>query len=481
MNWLRSALGALTRSLRWRLLLATWLGLLLALVLAGLVLGALFRDHVLQQFRQGLQVQLDQVTAVLKLDAQNRPVLDARALSDPRWQRPLSGLYWQIDQLTPAPEAAAVLRSRSLWDSQLDAQPLTPWQTAGLAPLQTLEAEGPGQRRVLLLARTVTLENRDDLRWRVMVAADLAQTDAAVAGFNRVLALSLGVLLLLLGTAAWLQVRVGLGPLQALLQEVQALRAGQRQRLAALQADEVQPLVQDFNAVLDWQEVMVQQARTQAGNLAHAIKTPLTVLDQAAQRAADDQVSAPLVREQVGQARRHIDWHLSRARRAVTAGQAGWQTEVGPVVDGLVRVMRKVHAERALQLGSDVPAGLCFAGETQDLQEMLGNLMDNACKWAQSRVHVRARVDAAEGLPRLQIDVEDDGPGIAPEHHHRVKERGQRLDESVPGSGLGLAIVQDAVELYGGQMALRPLSPRGLQVRLLLPLALNPVADRSGC
>lgn len=117
MKWLRSALGALTRSLRWRLLLATWLGLLLALVLAGLVLGALFRDHVLQQFRQGLQVQLDQVTAVLKLDAQNRPVLDARALSDPRWQRPLSGLYWQIDQLTPAPEAAAVLRSRSLWDS----------------------------------------------------------------------------------------------------------------------------------------------------------------------------------------------------------------------------------------------------------------------------------------------------------------------------------------------------------------------------
>lgn len=466
-----AALGSLSRSLRWRLLLATWLGVLLALVLAGLVLGALFRDHVLQQFRQAQLVQLDQVTAALQLDAQDRPVLTPGLLVDPRWQRPLSGLYWQVDRLTPVPGAEAVLRSRSLWDSQLSAKWPEPEGRQEGAQVQTLEIEGPGQRHLLVLARTVTLEDRPQWRWRVMVAADLAQTHVAIAGFNRVLALSLSVLLLLLGAAAWMQVRVGLGPLRALLQEVQALRAGQRQRLPALQADEVQPLVEDFNAVLDRQDATVQRARTQAGNLAHAIKTPLTVLDQAAQAAVAGSVPAPLVREQVAQARRHIDWHLARARRAATAGQAGLQADVGAVVEGLARVMRKVHAEQGLQLTTEVPAGLAFAGEAQDLQEILGNLMDNACKWAQSRVRIRARVDAGAGQPRLQIDVEDDGPGIAPEHHHLVMERGQRLDESVPGSGLGLAIVQEAVELYGGQMALLPLQPHGLQVRLQLPLA----------
>ena len=459
-----AALRPLLRSLRWRLLLATWLGLLLALVLAGFVLGTLFHDHVTRQFRQQLLVQLDQVTTALQLDAQGRPRLDPRALNDPRWQRPLSGLYWQIDRLTP-PQADAVLRSRSLWDAQL----LATWPGEEGAQVQTLETQGPDQARLLVLARTVSLEDHPELRWRVKVAADLAQTDSAVAGFNRVLALSLLALLLLLGAAAWMQVWVGLQPLRALLQEVQALRSGQRQRLAPLQADEVQPLVQDFNAVLDRQETMVQQARTQAGNLAHAIKTPLTVLDQAAQGAADAQVPAQLVREQVAQVRRHIDWHLSRARRAMTASQAGLQVEVGPVVEGLARVMRKVHAEQGLQLRLDVPAGLSFAGEAQDLQEMLGNLMDNACKWAQKRVDVRARIDRGTRPSRLQIDVEDDGPGIAPEHHPLVLKRGQRLDESVPGSGLGLAIVQEAVELYGGQMDLLQLQPHGLRVRLHLP------------
>lgn len=455
------------RSLRWRLLLATWVGLLLALVLAGLVLGALFRDHVLQQFRQGLQVQLDQVTTALQIDAQGGPVLAPEALSDPRWQHPLSGLYWQLDRLSPSPAAQAVLRSRSMWDARLSAH----WEAQDGTQLQSMVLEGPGQRHVLALARTVSLEEQPLVRWRIMVAADLAQTDAAIAGFNRVLALSLGVLLLLLGAAAWMQVRVGLGPLRALLQEVQALREGQRQRLAALQAAEVQPLVQDFNAVLDRQEAMVQRARSQAGNLAHAIKTPLTVLDQAAQGAPASTVPATLVREQVAQVRRHIDWHLAQARRAATLGQAGLHTEVGPVVEGLARVMRKVHAEQGVQLTSEVPPGLAFAGETQDLQEILGNLMDNACKWARSRVHVQAQIDQAAHPPRLQIVVEDDGPGIAPEHHHRVMERGQRLDESVPGSGLGLTIVQEAVELYGGQMALLPRQPQGLRVRLHLPLA----------
>jgi signal transduction histidine kinase len=232
--------------------------------------------------------------------------------------------------------------------------------------------------------------------------------------------------------------------------------------------------VEGFNRVLEHQAAGVERARTQAGNLAHALKTPLAVLDQAAAREAA--VPAPgalpgLVREQVAVARRHVDWHLARARVAATLALPGQRTPVVPVARGLLRVMERVHAGRGLKLKLQIPDELCFAGEEQDLQEMLGNLLDNACKWAHTTVTVQAEPLQGAAPARLRIQVLDDGPGIDAGQREAVLARGVRLDESVPGSGLGLAIVQDLVGLYGGSLALQPGADGGLCVQLELPLA----------
>lgn len=456
-------------SLRFRLLLATLLGLVLALVLAGVVLKGLFHEHVLRQFEKGLTQQLDQVTARLSADAQGQPVIDAQALSDPRWQRPFSGLYWQLDDVTAGTPKPGVLRSRSLWDTQL----ALPADVLRDGEIHAHELPGPGGTRLRVLERTVRPDER--LRWRLSVAADLQDTHAAVAGFQQVLVVSLSVLLTLLLAAAWAQVALGLRPLRVLQQSLQNLREGRSPRLTGDFPSEVQPLVDDFNSVLARNDEVVGRARTQAGNLAHALKTPLTVLDQAARQPEAAGLSA-LVHEQVQTARRHIDWHLARSRMAASMGLPGQRVPVVHTLQGLVRVMQRVHAERELRITLDaVDASLQFAGEAQDLQEMLGNVLDNACQWARSTVHIRVLPAAAGGADAAglcRVEIEDDGPGMRAEHMPQVLQRGVRLDESVPGSGLGLAIVRELVTLYGGQLHLQtPAQGRGLTVSLCLPAA----------
>lgn len=459
-------------SLRFRLLAATLIGLSLAMVLAGLVLKGLFHEHVMRQFEKGLVQQLDQLTARLSLDAQGQPEIDAQALSDPRWQRPYSGLYWQLDDVTAASARPGVLRSRSLWDTRL----ALPADVLRDGEVHAHELPGPAGSRLRVLERTVRPEAvvGGDVRWRLSVAADLKDTHEAVAGFQRVLGVSLAALLLLLLAAAWAQVAMGLRPLRALQQGLQNLREGRSPRLTGDFPREVQPLVNDFNSVLDRNDEVVSRARTQAGNLAHALKTPLTVLDQAA-RQPEGADLATLVREQVQLARRHIDWHLARSRMAASTGLPGQRVPVVHTLQGLVRVMQRVHAERDLAITLDVADDrVQFAGEAQDLQEMLGNVLDNACQWAHSAVRLRVVPAASsEGTPGMcSIEVEDDGPGMTAEQMPRVLQRGVRLDESVPGSGLGLAIVRELVDLYAGELQLQtPAQGRGLQVRLVLPAA----------
>ncbi len=477
------------QSLRFRLLVATLGGLVLATLLAGLVLGGIFRNHVMRQFEAGLAQQLDQLTARLEFDAGGQPLIDAAALSDPRWQRPYSGLYWQLDEragdrsgdTSGLGDHTGVLRSRSLWDTslQLQADPLAD------GSVHVHEGTGPQGTRLLMLERTVQAEAVPGHRWRLVVAADLHEVAEAVSRFNGVLAMSLAVLAGLLALAAWAQVAVGLRPLRALQRSLQALQQGRSAQLQGRFPAEVQPLVDGFNRVLEQQAAGLVRARTQAGNLAHALKTPLAVLDQAAAREAAGAASEAdlgyaarpafpaLVRDQVAVARRHVDWHLARARVAASLALPGQRTPVAPVARGLLRVMERVHADLGLQLHLQAADDLCFAGEEQDLQEMLGNLLDNACKWARSSVTVQAEPLPGEAPSRLRIKVHDDGPGIDAGQREAVLARGVRLDESVPGSGLGLAIVQDLVGLYGGSMVLQPGAEGGLCVQLELPATLG--------
>lgn len=456
-----------TASLRFRLLAATIAALTVALLLSGWFLGDQFRIHVMRQFETALTQQLDQITAQLDFDATGQPVIDPESLSDPRWQKPYSGLYWQLDRVSArTPVELGILRSRSLWDTHLT----PPDDVLSDGSIHVHPGTGPLNARVLMIERNLRTPEQPDVRWRLVVAADLHQTSEAVARFNGMLWLALLALGLLLALAALAQVAVGLAPLRAMQRALVGVREGRAQRLQGQFPVEMQPLIDDFNGVLDRNAAVVERARAHAGNLAHALKTPLAVMGQAAAQARTTEAVARdlprLIEEQVERSRRHIDWHLARSRVAAAQRLPGTRTPVAPIVGGLLRVMQRVHAARGLQIDMDpMPSDWAFAGKEQDLQEMLGNLLDNACKWARSRV----RIGVQRTGNRLDWVVEDDGPGIPVEQREAALARGGRLDESTPGSGLGLAIVTDLVELYGGSIALDARPDGGLLVRLSLP------------
>jgi len=449
-------------SLRWRLLAVTGLLATLLVALAGALLLGLFRGEVQRQFASGLRSQLDEVTARLEWSAAGEPQLTPASLSDPRWRRPYGGLYWQIEPVRA--DGRPPLRSRSLWDTQL----AVPADAVADGEVHVHEVQGPAGQALLLLERSVRPAGSGAGSWRILVAGDLRETEAAVQRLRGALVGGALLLLLLMLAAAWLQTGVGLAPLRRLQTALAALRAGQAARLQGRFPSELQPLVDDFNGVLDRQADSLARARTQAGNLAHALKTPLAVLAQAAEQPGlAGTPAAALLDEQVQRIRRQVDWQLARARAAALQGQPGVRTPLRASCDALLRVLQRLHADRGLQLELALPESEPgFAGDAQDLQEMLGNLLDNACRWASRRVRLSA-VLAADG--KLCIEVDDDGPGIAPAQRAQALARGQRLDESLPGSGLGLAIVAELAQLYGGALSLHESPLGGLRARLLLP------------
>jgi len=458
-------------SLRFRLLAATLVALSLALLLAGLLLAGLFRQHVERQFEDTLRLQLDQLTASVNFNAAGDPLPMPQTLPDPRWQQPYSGLYWQIDGNGEGggggPEQRGLLRSRSLWDTAL----ALPADALLDGTVHAHQIAGPLGVRLLLLERSVHAADLPERRWRLVVAADTRSLEDAVTRFSGMLAAYLVLLFLLLVLAALAQVYVGLRPLRALEQAVINVREGRAQRLQGQFPGEVQALSDDFNLVLDRHAEVVERARHHAGNLAHAVKTPLAVLAQAAAQDPTPALSR-LVQEQVQLATRHIDWHLARARAAGAQRLPGQRTAISPALSGLIRVMQRVHAARGLVIECDTSLNntdWAFAGEEQDLQEMLGNVLDNACKWARHTVRVSASAVAEASPQQLRVCIEDDGPGIDEGLRLQVLARGVRADETVPGSGLGLAIVADLVQLYGGRLQLGTSTLGGLKLELYLP------------
>jgi signal transduction histidine kinase len=268
--------------------------------------------------------------------------------------------------------------------------------------------------------------------------------------------------------AGILFVRRAISPFRSLRASLASVREGRSERIDGAYPNEVQPLVNDLNALLDDRERAVARALTTAGDLAHGLKTPLAVLAQEAEQAGaagHDELAATL-RQLVERMQRQVDYHLARARATASSGAApGVRCAVLPAVEGLVRTMRRLHAERQLAIDADVPPAHEIRGRREDLDEMLGNLLDNACKWARSRVAISSAVDD----DRVVIAVDDDGPGLAPSMRAQVLQRGVRADERIRGSGLGLAIVSDLAELYGGSIALDTSPLGGTRALLQLP------------
>ncbi|MGN1290581.1 MAG: ATP-binding protein, partial [Bradyrhizobium sp.] len=279
---------------------------------------------------------------------------------------------------------------------------------------------------------------------------------------------ALGIVLLL---TTIFQVRYGLAPLKRISDAIADIRSGRAERLEGRFPVEIAPLARETNALIDANREIVERSRTHVGNLAHAIKTPLSVIvNEAAAHTADPFASKVL--EQADVMRDQVAHHLERARIAARATIVSTITDVAPAIEALRRTMEKIHRDRDLAIEAKADPAARFRGERQDLEEMVGNLVDNACKWAASQVFIEVSVvppEASGAGPRLRIVVDDDGRGLSEAERAQVSRRGQRLDESKPGSGLGLSIVTDLAGLYGGKLVLSDAPIGGLRAELVLP------------
>ena len=434
------------------------------LVVAGIVLSSLNRDAAERAFDRRLNVYLRTLVADVATPDEAGERFP-QSLGEPLFELPLSGWYWQVTRLdTARPE---VRSSRSLWDStlpHLDDAPLSPAAGARQGYVQ-----GPEDQTLRLVERTIDLG--DEGRFLVAVAGDAVEIDEETRRFDRALATTfavLGVVLLLITT---FQVRFGLAPLNRISAGLAAIRSGAAERLEGSFPIEVAPLARETNALIEANREIVTRARTHVGNLAHALKTPLSVMMNEASANPDNPL-ATKVREQTDIMRNQVTHHIERARLAARVAVIGTVTEVRPVVSALVRTMEKIHHARGISIELDAPEDARFRGEKQDLEEMIGNLVDNACKWAQSRVALETfveRPDIYSERSIVRIVVDDDGPGLSPQQREQVGRRGRRLDEAKPGTGLGLSIVVELANLYGGGLTLGTAPIGGLRAELVLP------------
>ncbi|HWA45797.1 MAG TPA: sensor histidine kinase [Hypericibacter adhaerens] len=439
------------RSLALRLLVGAGVWIAVALLAGGFALSRLFEDTVERNFDSRLVVLLEGLVAVAELDAQGQPQL-TRSVGEPRFDQPYSGWYWEI-----AEDGKPLLRSRSLWDQDLSLS-REPATTEAFSH----DVTGPDDEKLRLVEREITLPGSTH-RFRFGVAGETSEIDAAVHSFNATLFWSLGLLWLGLIVAMLIQIWFGLQPLRRMRRAVIAVRTGRAQRLDGQFPAEITPLSDELNVLIEHNAAVLERARTQVSNLAHALKTPLSVLTNESSTAEGP--LAETVKRQTASMRQQIDHYLARARTAAAAKVLGVRTECAPVAEDLRRTLERIHRDRPVRIEADVPAGLGFRGERQDLEEMLGNLADNACKWAKTRVLVAGRQEGN----RIRFTVDDDGPGLRPEQRDAVFHRGKRLDERVPGTGHGLAIVREIAELYDGTVALEDSPLGGLRAILTLP------------
>jgi signal transduction histidine kinase len=441
------------RSLRLRLALAGALAVSLALALAGFGLTLLFERHVYRTLSDDLDVDLRQIIGGLEI-ARGGEIALVRPPPDARFNEPLSGLYWQVDT------RSGQLRSRSLWDSTL----APPSDLLSEGQTHYHQIAGPGGKLLLVAERRIELAAQGQRQAaRAFVASDLTRLRRARDAFIADLIPGLVLLALFLAFATWLQLSLGLRPLNRLRREVADAIGGRRQRLSQDAPSEVLPLVREVNALLDTQEKELQRARGRAADLAHGLKTPLAALagDARKLRARGSPDVADSL-DEIGEAmRRHVERELARARVQAVATQRGRHaTPLREVVEALIRTLSRTENGENIRFEDEVAETVLAPFERLDLTELIGNLLDNAARHAKSRVRV-----SSEGGARLTVMIEDDGPGLDPAQEAFVRQRGGRLDQG-GGAGLGLAITQDILDAYGWRMELARSPLGGLEVRL---------------
>ena len=452
-------------SLALRLFLSATFWTIAILAITAVLLSGLYRRGVERAFDQRLEIYLRTVIADLATPEENTGRFPS-SLGEPLFELPLSGWYWQVTRLDAG--RADVRSSRSLWDGGLPhlEDRGVPADAGGS---REGYVDGPEDQRLRVLERKIDLGNEG--QYLVAIAGDAAELDGDKRAFDWALLLTFSLLAAVLLLTTMFQVRFGLAPLKRISDGLAAIRSGRADRLDGTFPEEIAPLARETNALLEANKEIVQRARTHVGNLAHALKTPLSVIVNVAAAGAGDPF-AQTVREQAAIMRDQVTRHLERARLVARVSSIGSVTEITPVAQALARTMEKIHHDRAISIEVHGDAAARFRGERPDLEEMLGNLIDNAGKWASSRVCVEVESEPSDPMgepPNVRIIVDDDGRGLSPAEREQVAKRGRRLDETKPGSGLGLSIVVELASLYGGALKFGSAPIGGLRAELILP------------
>ena len=451
---------SLLRSLRARLIIGGAIGITVGIAAAGIFIAALFRQYASDLVDSGLREHLDELVTLIDIDPEGFPRL-YRPLSDPLYSQIGSGFSWQVSR-----SGRSLVKSTS---ASLEDVPI-PNDTLQAGEVRKVMLEGP-RGPIIVFERLYPQLNPSRRPLRIQIGAESAIIDRMMPTFVVPLTLSLLLLAVALIAAAVLQVAFGLRPMSRLRHALAAIGSGKADKLPRNFPDEIQPLVDDLNNLIEVNARMILRARTQAGNLAHGLKTPLAVLTDEAyrlERRGEGETAATIL-QQSQRMLRQIDYQIARARAAASRSVPGMFAPVAPAVSNIVSAMRRLYAAKELCINEDIDDRCEALCDPMDLNEMVANLIDNACKWASETVSIQGRVDADK--KHVVVLVEDDGPGLPAESMEVVFQIGERLDEQVAGSGLGLPIVRDLVQLYGGEVHLEHSAMGGLKAVLRLPRA----------
>lgn len=440
-------------SLAGRLALIASLWSLAVLALAGAVLSRNYEGRAERQFAAVANVYL--LNLIAAYDAPSGAV--EPEFGEPRFDLFGSGYTWQIRE-GDTPVAASVSRGGDPLETPSLEE--VPFDRDFMREMRLTD----GGERVLALERLVIV-GEDARALTFLVAMPLSALNDDISGFRRSLTLFLVMFGVgLVGTMV-LIIILGLRPLATLRAKLEGVIEGDAQRIEGTFPREIAPVSDEINRLIEQNQNVIERGRAHVGNLAHALKTPLSVIVNEAAGGRGRRYGA--IGEQAAAIRRLIDYHLERARTIAVAANPGAGADVEPVIAGILRAMRKIHADRPVRLDAAIQPGLRFRGDVRDLEEMSGNLIDNACKWAAGKVSVGAGMTPGDAT--LYLVIEDDGPGIDPVLREEAVRRGRRFDEKTPGTGLGLSIVADLAEAYGGRLELDASALGGLRARLVLP------------
>ncbi|WP_064608146.1 ATP-binding protein [Photobacterium sp. J15] len=434
-------------SLRSRLLIAAAVWLFVTIFATGYLVPSFIKSYLVDQEKQQLYLYLDELTAQVDVDMHGRLSRPGR-LSNPRFQSPYSGLYWTLSV------NGTELRSRSLWDTRITGD-----ERKGFS--------GPNEQSLLVVKRKFLLPEIDE-PVELTIAANLDKLHSTLKQLTNglwmiLLIMAIGILIL-----TWLQVSWSLWPLKKLQKNLNQVREGGSTELTGFYPVEIRPVIDDLNALLFHYQELLERARNHAGNLSHALKTPIAVLNN--EVGLLDENTRSKLNPPLQQLQQHIDYHLGRARMAGAVNILAAKTAPAMRVDAISMAMDKVYAHRDVVLVNELESELNVAVEKRDLDEIIGNLIENSYKWANRLIRVH-QADINE--QQVSIIIEDDGPGIEETMYESVLKRGIRLDETTPGTGLGLSIVSELAHSYRGKLTLTRSDLGGLKAELSLPIPRN--------